>query len=129
MVKTKKRVVKIKKIRGGYNPLDLPSDVLVINGLVSIIDSSKSDKEKEDEFMKYLDSSPPSIAWGTNPKRINLLTKDLDQGQTIMHFLAQGEEDGKNADSNCPIKIPSWLSRFKGYIHKFEDFFQNIRLF
>jgi len=121
--KNEKTWSKNKKIRGGYNPLDLPSDALVINGLVSIIDSSKSDKEKEDEFMKYLDSSPPSIAWGINPKRINLLTKDLDQGQTIMHFLAQGEGEGVNADSNCPIKIPSWLSRFKGYIHKFEDFF------
>ena len=42
-----------------------------------------------------------------------------------MHFLAHGEGEGEKADSACPIEIPSWLSRFKGYIHKFEKFFAN----
>lgn len=125
MAKTKKHVAKRKKIRGGYNPLDLPSDTIAIKHLVSIIDSSKSDKEKEKEFMEYLESAPPTRLYGVNPKRINLLIKDLDQGQTIMHFLAHGEGEGENADSACPIEIPSWLSMFKGYIHKFEEFFAN----
>jgi hypothetical protein len=123
MVKTKKRGVKRKKIRGGYNFSDLPSDTIAINGLLGIIEStSKSDEEKEEEFIKYLESEPPVRMYGKNTPRINLLTKDLGQGQTIMHILAHGEGEGKEADSTCPIKIPSGLGMFKGYIRKFEEF-------